>query len=229
MNIKKALKKTLIYRAYKKITKRKPSAPKFQGSKHYWENRYFDNRNSGHGSYGRLADFKAEVLNNFVKKNNISSIIEFGCGDGNQLSLANYSNYIGIDVSETAIELCKARFKADTSKEFYLAKDFHEKEVKAELVLSLDVLFHLIEDHVFETYMNDIFNTATHYVIIYSSNYEENIASHVKSRKFTDWVDKNQKDSWVLKQTIKNKYPFNPDEPDHTSMSDFYIYQKINQ
>ncbi len=228
-NLKKILSKTLIYRAFNKITKKKYKTPKFPGSKDYWENRYRNSNNSGSGSYGRLADFKAEVLNDFVKKNNIKSILEFGCGDGNQLSFANYPNYIGVDVSVTAIELCKAKFDTDTTKAFYLAKDFQEKEVKVELVLSLDVLFHLIEDHVFETYMEDLFKTATHYVIIYSSNYEENIAPHVRSRKFTDWVDKNQMDSWVLKQTIKNKYQFNPDDPDHTSMSDFYIYQKINK
>lgn len=227
--IKKLVKKTLVYKAYKKITKKKPTTPKFPGSRNYWDNRYLSNRNSGPGSYGRLADFKAAILNDFVKNNDIKNILEFGCGDGNQLSLANYPHYIGVDVSKKAIELCKAKFETDPSKVFYLQEEFYEKQLSAELVLSLDVIFHLIEEHVFKTYMEDLFKTATHYVIIYSSNYEENIAPHVKSRKFTDWVEKNQSDCWTLTQTIKNKYPFNPNDPDQTSMSDFYIYQKIKK
>ena len=37
----------------------------------YWENRYKANGNSGAGSYNRLAEFKAEVINGFVKENNM--------------------------------------------------------------------------------------------------------------------------------------------------------------
>ncbi|MBZ9729744.1 class I SAM-dependent methyltransferase [Salegentibacter sp. JZCK2] len=224
--IKKILIKTKLKEPFKKLLGIKKSPDGFAGSKIYWENRYLSNRDSGPGSYGRLADFKAEVLNDFVIKNNIKSIIEFGCGDGNQLSLANYPKYIGTDVSKTAIELCKSKFKTDTSKSFYLLKDFNGEKIKAELVLSLDVLFHLIEDSVFEIYMEDLFNTSTNYVIIYSSNYEGNIAPHVKCRKFTDWVDKFQMNNWELKQTIKNKYPFNSDDPNQTSMCDFYIFKR---
>ena len=65
----------------------------------YWENRYERGLTSGAGSYGRLAHFKAEVLNEYVNQNKILSVVEFGCGDGAQLSLAKYANYIGLDLS----------------------------------------------------------------------------------------------------------------------------------
>ena len=58
---------------------------KFTASDDYWEERYSKGKNSGAGSYNELARFKAEVLNGFVQKQNIRSVIEFGCGDGNQL------------------------------------------------------------------------------------------------------------------------------------------------
>ncbi len=32
----------------------------------YWEERYIQGRNSGNGSYGRLAEFKAKIINDFV-------------------------------------------------------------------------------------------------------------------------------------------------------------------
>ena len=57
---------------------------------------------AGRGSFGRLADFKAEFLNKFVEKNQIESIAEFGCGDSNQLKKYNFPSYTGIDISDTA-------------------------------------------------------------------------------------------------------------------------------
>jgi len=92
-------------------------------SRRFWENRYKNNGNSGCGSYGHLAEFKAIVINNFVYKNNINSIIDYGVGDGNQLKLINTENikYTGIDISPTIIENCKKiyEFKYSISKTRY--------------------------------------------------------------------------------------------------------------
>ena len=63
-------------------------ARRFRGSAQYWETRYRTGGDSGAGSYGRLAKFKAESINGFVRENGIHSVIEWGCGDGSQLSLA---------------------------------------------------------------------------------------------------------------------------------------------
>ncbi len=189
----------------------------------YWENRYKTNGNSGAGSYNRLAEFKAEIINDFVKKNNIETIIEFGCGDGNQLSLFNFKNYIGFDVSETVLNLCKNKFKDDNTKIFKHTTEF--KNEKADLVLSLDVIYHLIEDEVFELYMDNIFKASNKFVIIYSSNKNQEWCTHVRHRKFTDWIDKNQK-QWKLYKFIPNKYPFDKDDQANTSFADFYIFKK---
>ena len=81
----------------------------------YWERRYTQGRNSGEGSYGDLAIFKAEALNSFVESRGIQSVIEFGCGDGAQLGLAQYPLYTGYDVSRKAVELCRERFNSDES------------------------------------------------------------------------------------------------------------------
>ena len=56
----------------------------FAGSEAYWQRRYQDGQGSGAGSYGQLAQFKAEYLNRFVAEHAIADVIEFGCGDGNQ-------------------------------------------------------------------------------------------------------------------------------------------------
>ena len=88
-------------------------------------------------------------------------MIEFGCGDGNQLSLAEYPSYIGLDVSRTAIGLCQRRFSGDPAKSFFLYDGtcFTDRAgvFAADLALSLDVVYHLTEDAVFETYLRHLF------------------------------------------------------------------------
>ncbi len=202
---------------------------KFKSSEFYWEQRYASGGNSGAGSYSRLAGFKAEVLNEFVDKNKIKDVIEFGCGDGNQLSLATYPKYIGFDVSKTAIQNCIHQFKTDSSKSFYLynSEAFSDNHhlFKADLVLSLDVIYHLVEDRIFDFYMRHLFETSRKYVIIYASNNDGQLMNHVRERNFTRWVDAHCSD-WKLVEVIKNKYPSTADDSGDTSPSDFYIYKK---
>ena len=205
-----------------------PIIDSWTNSSNYWENRYVSGGNSGIGSYGRLAQFKADVINQFVRENNIQKIIEWGCGDGNQLSLAAYPQYIGFDVSKEAIAICQKKFIGDKAKQFiYCGSDNFSTKHTAELTLSLDVLYHLIEDEVYETYMRRLFETSTRYVCIYSCNDEKTTnAQHVKHRKFTDWIDIYAKE-WRMIRIIKNRYPYSPDVPE-SSWSDFYFYEKQN-
>lgn len=196
-------------------------------SANYWNNRYLEKDNSGSGSYGKLSLFKAQVLNEFVESLNINSVIELGCGDGNQLKLANYKNYIGFDVSSEAINICSKIFEADKTKVFLNYADIDNSKYSAELVLSIDVIFHLIEEEVFICYMKKIFELSSNYVIIYSSNYDKEIATHVRCRKFTDWIDSEIKSEFRLLKFIPNIYPFDKNHPNTTSFSDFYIYEKI--
>lgn len=196
----------------------------FKNSNEYWKKRYQKGGNSGPGSYKHLAEFKAEVINQFLESENINSVIEFGCGDGNQLRFMNYSKYTGFDISATALEICKSIFHGDQTKEFKLTDDYANE--KADLTLSLDVIFHLVEDKVFHDYMTRLFDSSLNFVIIYSSNTDQNPkkpSPHVKHRKFTDWAEKNAK-HFKLINMIKNKFPF--DGTDNTSFADFYIYRR---
>ena len=93
------------------------------------------------------------------------------------------------------------------------------------MCLSLDVIYHLIEDDVFKLHIQNLFNFSQKYVIIYSSNKNEEQTKHVKHRKFTNYIEKNIK-NWELIKHIPNKYPYNPKDPENTSFADFYIYKK---
>ena len=201
----------------------------FPGSAEYWESRYATGDNSGAGSYSHLAYFKAEYLNEFVKKNQIKEVIEFGVGDGNQLTLAQYPKYIGLDVSRTAILICMEKFKGDSTKSFYMydsrAYQDNHGVFKTELTMSLDVLFHLIEDEVFGKYLTHLFQASTKYVVVFSSNFEKEQTFHEKDRVFTKWVEQNIT-GFDLVETVKNPYPYDPKDPDNTSKADFFIYRK---
>lgn len=200
---------------------------KFPGSMAYWEQRYLIGSNSGAGSREKLAEFKAEIINSFIQDKKIESVIEFGCGDGNQLKYSNYPNYIGFDVSRTALEICKTIFHSDETKVFKQLKDYNGE--KAELTLSLDVIYHLIEDSAFNEYMERLFNSAKMFVVIYSSNNSENEGYegvHVKHRIFTDWVDSNLS-NWELETHIPNRFKYYR-ETNKGSFSDFFIFRKTN-
>ena len=197
----------------------------FPGSKKYWEQRYVMGGNSGAGSYGKLAKFKAEIVNLFVENNGIKSVIDFGCGDGNQLSLFSFPNhisYIGLDVSKTVLKLCIDRFKDDVTKNFFLydPECFEDNSgiFRADLVLSLDVIYHLIEDNIFELYMKHLFSSSDKFVIIYSDDANANQRYHEKHRQFSRWVE-TKLPEWELIDKIKNKIP-------NKSCADFFIYKK---
>lgn len=198
-------------------------APKrtFPGSESYWIQRYESGGNSGSGSFNELAAFKAEIINIFVTANRIPTIIEYGCGDGNQLSLSNYPSYTGFDVSPRAVELYRSMFAHDSTKRFRLINEY--KGETAQLTLSLDVIYHLIEDAVFHLYMERLFESSEQFVIIYSSDFDQAQKFHEKRRQFTGWVQLN-KPMWRLVDHIPNRFPYNADG--EGSLSEFYIYEK---
>jgi SAM-dependent methyltransferase len=133
----------------------------------------------------------------------VQTVLEFGCGDGNQLRLGEYPSYLGIDVSRTAIRLSTEAFSHDPSKSFLLydPRAFVDpaRFIRADLALSLDVVFHLVEDDVFDGYMSALFNSADRFVIVYGrSEATREVAPHVRYRDFTHWVDQQLAADWKL-------------------------------
>lgn len=214
-----------------------PAAPAAQpsdfSSSAYWENRYAAQGNSGAGSYGRLAEFKAEILNAFVAEHGLERVMEFGSGDGNQLTLMNFKKYTGFDVSHSVLQRTRQKFAGDPSKTF-LHTDLYSGQT-AELTLSLDVIYHLVEDGVYEAYMHRLFEAAEKYVIIYASDADSGnlppvAVPHVKHRGFLTWV-RTHMPGWECVQHIPNRYPMprsagSNDTLQDTSFADFYIFRR---
>ncbi len=114
----------------------------------FWEDRYQNGGNSGAGSSGEEGDFKVKTISNLIRRHSVKTLADLGCGDG-QLAeriSAQHKNltYHGFDISPKAVELCEARMSdADDSTEFRVL-DFTEEPVDCyDMVICLDVLFHL--------------------------------------------------------------------------------------
>lgn len=183
----------------------------------YWQDRYKGGGTSGAGSYDHLAAFKAEIINGFVRENNVASVVEFGCGDGNQLSLAVYPAYLGLDISATAVDMCKTRFAHHMTKAFRVISSTERPTDKADLALSLDVIFHLKREADYLVHLFNIFSCAEKYVVIYSSNKNERVRQvHMKHHRFTDDVPKVCPKARLIEE-IPNRYPMETD-------SRFFIY-----
>lgn len=216
-----------IFRSIRRMISGQQKTAIFSNSSQYWDDRYKVGGNSGAGSYGRLAQFKASVLNDFVLMHGINSVVEYGCGDGAQLELAIYPEYTGFDVSPKAVAICQNKFSGRPNYRFFETKTLLDREGGFDLAISLDVIYHLIEDDVFDAYMKRLFASSNRFVIIYSNNIEKKFESpHVRGREFTLWCDEFAKD-WKLFQVIENRYPYDPAVPNDTSHSDFHIFKRV--
>ncbi len=186
----------------------------------YWEDRYLSGGTSGEGSYGVKAIYKANELNKITKQYDLKTVIEFGCGDGNNLELYDYKKYIGLDVSRTAIKLCMNKYSmdSDTSFVYYEPEYFKSGGIIADLSISFEVLFHLVENNIYEKYLEDLFNSTKKYVLIFASNEDRGRNNHMVYREFTRDIP----NDFRLIKKIETPKSLN-------MIADFYLFEKIDK
>lgn len=189
----------------------------------YWDSRYKLGLTSGSGSEGVLVTYKAAVLNEHVSKHGIESVLELGCGDGQQLAHACYPRYLGLDVSPRAIELCIERFAGARGRSFMWYDPAHSHRLgeflQADLTLSLDVIYHLVENDVYDRYLEDLFTLSRRYVIVYSSNQTDGGSlRHVRHRAFVADVS-TRFPHFRLVQHVPNPHR-------DLSFADFYFFER---
>ena len=209
------------------------SHKKYFDVSNYWNSRYAAKQNSGPGSYNRLARFKARFINDFVESNDITSIVELGCGDGAQLSLAHYPSYTGLDISPVVIDICKNKFRNDATKHFsvYDPSNFDAETYHSKLAISLDVIYHLSNDDIYHAYLRDLFSISAQFIIIYSNssdNYIQGVNERAEYVRFRNVIADIQSmfQEWQLVDAFPNAYPFNLSIPETTSFADFYIFER---
>jgi hypothetical protein len=199
----------------------------FRSSREYWEKRYAAGGTSGAGSYGEFAEWKGQVLTALVTELGISSAVELGCGDGNQLRYIDYPRYLGLDVSPSAVRRCAELWGHDTTKSFaaYEPTAFADGAgwFAADASVSLEVLFHLVEEEILHAYLQLLFQLARRFVIICSSDRADvaGAGAHERHRPFTPWVAQHQRE-WRLRATHV--------PPAHLhSSSPIFVYERVER
>jgi len=122
---------------------------------------------------------------------NIDTVFDYGCGDGNQVSLfKGFKKYYGYDISPYIINKNQEIFK---HYDHLIFINNLQEIPKVDLCISFDVIYHLIEDNDFEEYMYNLFYYSKKYVLIFSTNHSNNNKSkpHIFHRKFTKWINFN--------------------------------------
>ena len=167
--------------------------------------------------------YKAGLINRVIRERGIRSIIQLGCGDGNQLKYLEVDQYIGLDISKVAIERCVANHGSNMKRSFIWYDPEHFCDplhiLSADCAMSLDVLFHLIEDEVFARYIHNLFSCGGRYVIIYGLDQQMTKSVHVsvRYRKYTEYIAKNvQGFRLVFQVASKGKF------------GDFHLYERIS-
>lgn len=183
----------------------------------YWEHRYRQGRSSGSGSEGNEGAFKAAYVSAFIERYGIGSVIDWGCGDGQVLAQMHLhgASYTGVDVSQTIADRMAAKFPEHR---FVGPAAVFNRQSCAELALSMDVLFHLPDDDDYNTYLSDLFGSATRYVLIYSTDHAEGrTARHVYRRNFTPDIAE-RFDTWKLAKA---------ETPLYEGLASFFMYERV--
>jgi SAM-dependent methyltransferase len=179
------------------------------------------------------AEIKAEVLNRLVAEQRIGSVIEFGCGDGEQLALATYPRYLGLDVSPTTLRKIISKFADDPSKSFalYDPSCFSDRTefTTADLSISLDVIYHLVEDDVYDLHLRHLFGAARRMVVLFTSDADDpsmsgTFAAHVRHRPVLRDIAERYP-GWRLRERIANPRPYSQ-EGSSGSVSDFFTCER---
>jgi hypothetical protein len=106
---------------------------------------------SGPGSLPKNTITYREFLQNFIKKNNIKSVLDAGSGDWQFSKLINWSgiNYIGIDIVPALTEENTKKYSQKNIK-FYTKNLVKDDLPKADLIILKDVLQHLSYQKIFK-------------------------------------------------------------------------------
>lgn len=130
----------------------------------FWDDRY----RRGDRATDAVAD-KAAYVNEAIARYGIRTMIDWGCGAGDQLAhfdLNGMERYVGTDVSIEAIRQARERFP-DL---YFIHRPKLRVKEAAELSLSLDVIFHQTTEELFVSHLDDVFDRASRLVVIRSTN-----------------------------------------------------------
>ena len=139
--------------------------------KEFWNNKYRKGGISGKGSIGQYRNWKWTVIKDTIGKIEDKSFVDVGCGDMSFWTLPLFNklrkckDYFGIDISEeiintNIIDYPDRNYLCCNAKDFVL--------IKGDIVLAMDLLFHIMENEDFETILLRLCEYSEDWIIIYN-------------------------------------------------------------
>lgn len=193
----------------------------------YWEARHRARLGTPAARIGPIGSMKIRVVNRLYEQFGVATHMDFGCDDGRLLEHIHAERFVGVDISGTLLRNLKNKFPDESRWKF-----IHVKELDAaypcDLVTSLDVVHHLVEDQIFAAYMKRLFKFATKVVCIYSSDHEfSGGARHVRYRDFAAYIAQHFP-GWQLTETIENPNVSKEEQKLGIPPSRFFIYTPVS-
>ena len=183
-------------------------------SMEFWKTRYELGDTSGSGSRGDLLNFKTEFINDFIKENDITTVLDFGYGDLYVAKEINVEKYTGIDI-----------FEVKDKDDFNLLNcEFDEYDGDgADLVMCLDVLYHILEEE--QEYMRDsldkMMEKTDKFLMIYAHDsederFETEYSVHLYNSKWLQHMKTREDFELIYKQ----------ERPEPNCSAQFYIFER---
>ena len=118
----------------------------FESAKKFVEMKRQHNQESlsGPGSWKSFARDSVDFIDHVIKKHNIKSILDLGCGDWNWFSEVDLSgcHYTGWDADELMIANNQSKYGAENIN-FFVKDIFNNEYPQVDLIICRDVLFHV--------------------------------------------------------------------------------------
>jgi len=132
-------------------------------TKNYWEDHYSSGGISGQGSIGDCRKWKWDTIFSYVEK--IDKVIDVGCGDLSFWDGETCKSYTGIDISPTIIN---KNMKARPDWNFICSDASISHPVHAPVVFCLDILFHILDDQVYLSILENLARYSDEWIFIYT-------------------------------------------------------------
>jgi SAM-dependent methyltransferase len=194
-----------------------------------FNNIYKNSKSSGCGSYKENTMYFNKILREFIKNNNIKSILDLGCGNFESIeNIVNELNinYIGTDISEIIIEHNKQKYNKNFIKLDVVSSEL--QQFNQDLIIFRHIVQHLnFNDS--QTAIKNIFNSNCKYLLV---NHQDGLKENLDK--------KIQESGWDNQMYNLNIHPFNLKDKEILNLTDMdnhvidrgqnecYSFYKIN-
>jgi SAM-dependent methyltransferase len=139
-------------------------------NKEFWDQKYSTNTASCKGSVGKYRSWKWSIIENYIDSKDMQ-VLDVGCGDIRFLKGKEFKEYIGVDISPTAI---RDNRKKRGNLRFWCL-DVTKQEINplftmmiadTNMILCMDVLFHIVDEIDFRQLLTNLNKWANDWLFI---------------------------------------------------------------